>query len=129
MCAGVHVCPAHLFLYTTLLTAKMAEMTAIRTTTPAPAHTRISTSLSRWETHRAAVIKPKSKRKRLKGRDKSAHRCVEVCDRRQGPGRWSGAGVHTAGPDDGLHRQLRTEPPLTPVAGDLPVPADAVRSV
>ena len=95
-----------------------------------PPHTPGSAPASRAGKHaEPALMKLKSKRQRLKVRDKSAHRCVKVCDWRQGPGRRSGAGIHAAGPDDGLHGQLRTEPALAPVAGNLPVPADAVRSV
>lgn len=54
----------------------------------------------------------------------STDRCVKVCDRECGPGRWTGAGFNTTGSDDCLHCELRRETPLTSVTWDLPVPAN-----
>lgn len=59
----------------------------------------------------------------------STDRWVKVCDWRRGPGRRTGAGFNTTGSDDCLHRELRTEAPLTPITGDLTVPTNIVTSV
>lgn len=62
---GGHACctdmsPAHLCLETILLAAKIVATTATSTMTPAPAHTRISTSFSRLKWHTVTLNIPKN---------------------------------------------------------------------
>lgn len=50
-------------------------------------------------------------------------RGVKVPDPRGLPVGWTWAGFNATGSDEGLHREVRRESPLAPIAGNLAVPA------
>lgn len=56
-------------------------------------------------------------------------RGVKVPDPRGLPVTWTWAGFNATGSDEGLHREMRGEPPLAPVAGNLAVPAQVAACV
>lgn len=54
---------------------------------------------------------------------------VKVPDLRGVPVGWTWAGFNATGSDEGLHREMRRESPLAPIAGNLAVPAQVAACV